>query len=130
MPRRVGVGLRRLSAGPQPSLQPEEEQALGPRAVERRRQYFAAGRAAARDALRELGVVHDVAIGRGASGEPLWPEGIVGAISHAGDFAVAVAGLRADYAGLGVDVEELSHRLNPRIARLICRPDEMEWVDI
>jgi 4'-phosphopantetheinyl transferase EntD len=127
MPFPVGVGLRHRSDGT-PALHSLEEQILGPRAVERRRVYFSMGRAAARDALAELGI-YGVAIGRGASGEPLWPDGIVGAISHAGDLAIAVVGQQSDYAGLGIDIEQLSRGLTARAARLVCTPAEMEWVN-
>ena len=130
--RPAGVGIRYVptdGGGNVPPLEPIEEEALGPRAIERRRMFFALGRAAARDALGELGFAR-VAIGRGPGGEPLWPSGVVGAISHAGDLAIAVVGMRADYVGLGVDVEELSRGPSPRAARLICRPSEMEWADV
>jgi 4'-phosphopantetheinyl transferase EntD len=130
LPRAVGVGIRYVSemgAAP-PPLHPIEEGILGPRAVASRRALFALGRAAAREALAQLGV-HGVGIGRGEAGEPLWPSGVVGAISHSPDLAVAVAGHRAEYAGLGVDVEEPARGPTARAARLICRPSEMAWAD-
>jgi 4'-phosphopantetheinyl transferase EntD len=109
-------------------MYPEEEQALGPRAIERRRVVFALGRSAARDGLRELGF-GKVPIGRGSGGEPLWPHGVVGAISHSRELAVAVVGRSRYYVGLGVDVEELSRAPSARAARLVCRPSELAWVD-
>src|SRR2546423_14163466 len=129
LPWPVGVGIRTVSEGEVPTLWPGEEELLGPKALERRRAYFALGRAAARDALAVLGIA-PVALGRGTAGEPLWPEGIVGAITHAGDTAVALVGRKTDYAGLGVDVEELARGPSARAARLICRPTEMEWADV
>src|SRR5437588_389954 len=135
LPWPVGIGVRHLADIDETStargtggrdarlLYPGEEEVLGPRAVAERRQLFALGRAAARDALGELGFA-PVAIGRGEGGEPLWPAGVVGSISHSRQVAVAVAGLRQDYVGLGVDVEGLSRALQPRAARLICRPSE------
>jgi len=130
LPCPVGVGIRYLAeTGVEPPpLYPLEAEALGPLAAERRRLFFALGRAAAHDALDELGI-RPVPVGRAAGGEPLWPAGIVGAISHSRDLAVAVVGRRTDYAGLGVDIEELARGPSPRAARLICRPREMEWVD-
>ena len=110
-------------------MHPIEEQALGPHAVEGRRAMFALGRAAAREALGALGAVDAVAIPRGSSGEPVWPEGIVGSISHSREVAVAVVARRGDYVGLGVDIEDLGRGPSPRVARLVCRPSEMEWVD-
>jgi 4'-phosphopantetheinyl transferase EntD len=127
MPFPIGVGIRHRADGT-PALHALEEQTLGPRAVERRRVYFSLGRAAARDALAEFGI-YGVAIGRGPSGEPLWPAGIVGAISHAGDLAIAIVGRQDDYAGLGIDVEQLSRGLTARAARLVCTPAEMVWAN-
>ena len=127
MPYPIGVGIRHRTEGMQ-ALLALEEQSLGPKAVERRRLYFSLGRAAARDALAERGI-YGVAIGRGPSGEPLWPAGIVGAISHAGDLAIAIVGEHSHYAGLGIDFEQLSRGLTARAARLICTPAEMDWAD-
>src|SRR5207248_3600876 len=53
----------------------------------------------------------------------------VGAISHAGDLGIAIVGFAAHYAGLGVDVEQLSRGLTARAARLVCTPAEIAWVD-
>jgi 4'-phosphopantetheinyl transferase EntD len=130
LPSPVGVGIRYVSdmgAAP-PPLDPREEGILGPQAVAARRVLFALGRAAARDALLEFGIA-DVGIRRGPGGEPLWPDGLVGAISHAPDVAVAVVGRSFDYAGLGIDVEEPARGPTARAARLVCRPSEMAWVD-
>jgi enterobactin synthetase component D len=127
MPIRVGVGIRRGDEGAAPALLPLEETYLGPNAAARRRFFFALGRAAARDALGEIGVA-PVAIGRGSAGEPVWPEGVVGAISHTGDMAVAIVGWQTDYAGLGVDLEQLSPGLSDKAARLVCTPAELAWV--
>ena len=131
LPHVVGVGIRQLSeAEPCPATPyPLEAEALGRLATERRRAFFALGRTAARDALLELGIPY-AAIGRGPAGEPLWPAGIVGAISHSRDLAVAVVGRQTDYAGLGVDVEELARGPSRRAARLVCGPTEMEWVNV
>src|SRR5207249_3754140 len=89
---------------------------------------FALGRAAARDALVDLGLV-ELGIGRGGGGEPVWPEGIAGAITHSGDLAIAVVGHDTDFAGLGIDVEQQSPGLSARAARLVCTPTESAWVD-
>ncbi len=127
LPWPVGLGIRRGLEGDAPALWPEEEACLGPNAALRRRFFFALGRAAARDALAELGIA-PVALRRGPAGEPVWPGGIVGAISHSGDLAVAIVGRQSDYLGLGLDVEQLSPGLSARAARLVCTPSEMAWV--
>jgi len=111
-----------------PALEGIEAQVLGARTVEQRRVLFALGRAAARDALAEIGLAA-VAIGRGEGGEPLWPAGVVGAISHSQTVATAIVGHATDYAGLGVDVEDTERAPTPRTARLIAVPEEMDWLD-
>ena len=58
----------------------------------------------------------------------MWPPGIVGAISHTGDLAVAIVGRQSDYAGLGIDLERLSPGLSTRAARLVCTASELAWV--
>jgi 4'-phosphopantetheinyl transferase EntD len=127
LPSPVGVGIRYFDdIQGVPLLHPVEASALGPRVVEQRRLSFAVGRLAARDALAELGI-GDVGIARAPSGEPLWPQGVVGAISHSNEVALALVGWRSDYVGLGIDVEELGRGPTPRAARLVCRPAEMEW---
>jgi enterobactin synthetase component D len=129
LPARVGVGIRQSAEGDAVlALLPAEDLILSPRAVERRRRSFALGRAAARDALAELGI-EPVAIGRGSGGEPEWPTGVVGAISHSGDLAVAVVGWQRDYAGLGVDLEQLSPGLSERASRMVCTPTELAWLE-
>jgi 4'-phosphopantetheinyl transferase EntD len=126
LPRPVGVGIRRGADSGRPALFALEESCLGPGAGERRRFFFGLGRAAARDALAEVGIA-PVAIGSGPGGEPLWPTGIVGAISHTGDLAIAIVGRAADYAGLGVDVERLTPGLSARAAKLVCTLSELAW---
>ncbi|SFH84088.1 4'-phosphopantetheinyl transferase family protein [Albimonas pacifica] len=78
------------------------------RAVDRRRSEFLAGRLCAALALRALGAPE--AVGRDGRA-PVWPEGVRGSISHAGDLALAVAARGA--AGLGVDCEA---RFSPDLA--------------
>jgi 4'-phosphopantetheinyl transferase EntD len=74
------------------------------KAVDKRRREFTLGRFCARAAMRRLGVPV-AAVPVGERREPLWPEGIVGSISHSGSHAVAVVARSRDYVSLGVDVE-------------------------
>jgi enterobactin synthetase component D len=74
------------------------------RSVLRRQAEFFHGRMAARRAL--------VALGRGAAsptvggeGQPVWPVGVVGSITHSGPFAAAVALDGAHWRGVGIDIE-------------------------
>ncbi|MGQ0722523.1 MAG: 4'-phosphopantetheinyl transferase family protein [Candidatus Eiseniibacteriota bacterium] len=102
-----------------------EEEALIARAVEKRRSEFRAGRILARRALSRLGVAEVPILAK--ERRPLWPEGIVGSISHAdGCCAVAVA-RRGPILGVGLDVE-VEGAVTERIFARIATPEEREWI--
>jgi 4'-phosphopantetheinyl transferase EntD len=84
-------------------LFPEEEAALG-NAVEKRRREFVTGRACARQALGQLGV-EPVPIASGERGEPLWPAGIVGSITHCRGYRACAVARAGDVASVGIDAE-------------------------
>lgn len=81
----------------------EEARALGC-AVAGRRHEFETGRACARQALARLGMA-PVAIARGAHGEPLWPAGVVGSITHCAGYRACAVARCEDVLALGIDAE-------------------------
>ena len=103
---------------------PDEAAAVA-RAVPSRQAEFAAGRAAARQALRLLGQPA-AAIPAGPNRLPLWPAGISGSISHSA--GIAVAALRRG-APLGLDVEP-DEGLDPDLWPVICSPEELAALPI
>ncbi|HET7770590.1 MAG TPA: 4'-phosphopantetheinyl transferase superfamily protein [Chloroflexota bacterium] len=125
-PGRVGAAVRRVGVGGEVRLFPEEQGVLSERAVARRREDFALGRAAAHEALAALGMAASPIL-RGEKGEPVWPAGIVGAITHTRGVAAAVVGESRDYAGIGVDLEPLEPGLTVRAGRIVCTPEELSW---
>lgn len=77
------------------------------RSVPKRQAEFLAGRICAKAALQAHGFGHhEVAIGR--QREPVWPDGMVGSITHNGTYAAAVACPRADLVGIGIDIESIA----------------------
>ena len=88
-----------------------------------RAREFNSGRDAAREALEHLGA-YDCKILRADDRIPVWPEGIVGSISHSADTAIAVASRDRRIAGIGVDVEQASAPAHHNIARHILTPCE------
>jgi 4'-phosphopantetheinyl transferase EntD len=74
------------------------------RATEKRRREFSAGRAAAATALQKLNAPNAY-IPVGANRNPLWPDGIVGSITHTAGIAIAVVARREQIASLGIDLE-------------------------
>jgi 4'-phosphopantetheinyl transferase EntD len=108
------------------SLLPSEAELLGPRTVSKRMEEFAAGRTCAREALTLLGVPRTPIL-QGKQNEPLWPEGVVGSITHCkGYCAAAVASLNL-FGGIGIDAEP-NERLPPGVLRLIARQREQDWI--
>jgi 4'-phosphopantetheinyl transferase EntD len=80
-----------------------ELQSLGP-AAEKRRREFETGRACARLALGRLGTPV-VAIPRGQRGEPRWPAGVVGSITHCLGYRACAVAWSAAVVALGIDAE-------------------------
>jgi 4'-phosphopantetheinyl transferase EntD len=84
-------------------LFPEERAALG-RPVEKRRREFVTARACARRALAQLGLPPSP-IAAGERGQPLWPAGVVGSITHCDGYRACAVGRAGELAGLGIDAE-------------------------
>jgi 4'-phosphopantetheinyl transferase EntD len=84
-------------------LFPAERAALG-QAVAKRRHEFVTGRACARAALARLGLPPSP-IASGDRGEPLWPAGVVGSLTHCAGFRACALARAADLAGVGIDAE-------------------------
>jgi 4'-phosphopantetheinyl transferase EntD len=96
-----------------------EEEALLEGAVDKRRREFTTGRMCARSALRQLGYPA-CAILRGPRGEPLWPEGVIGSITHCDGYRAAAVGRAGEIVTLGIDAEphaELPEGVCEQIAR-------------
>lgn len=81
-----------------------EEEPLVARSVAKRRNEFVTVRHCARQALAELGVP-PVPILKGDKGEPCWPDGIVGSLTHCDGFRGAVVGRAGDIRSVGIDAE-------------------------
>ncbi|MFF6778813.1 4'-phosphopantetheinyl transferase [Streptomyces sp. NPDC012637] len=81
-----------------------EEAALIAKAVDTRRREFTTARWCARQALAGLGAPA-AALLPGPHGAPVWPEGVLGSITHCAGFRAAVAARSPAVAALGIDAE-------------------------
>lgn len=114
----------RMAAG---ELLPGEERAVA-RAVESRRREFSAGRACARKAMAALGA-QAAPILQGEDRAPIWPEGLVGSITHTESWcAAAVARTEDGIGAIGLDVEP-AEPLDPALLRIICVAEERALLD-
>jgi len=84
-------------------LFPEEEAALG-QAVEKRRREFTTARDCAHKAIAGLGLPL-LPIPSGPRGEPCWPTGVVGSITHCHNYRACAVALATDLITLGIDAE-------------------------
>lgn len=74
------------------------------RAVDKRRREFRTVRHCARRALHQLGLPPAPVL-RGERGEPQWPPGVVGSMTHCAGYRAAVVARSCDFRALGVDAE-------------------------
>ncbi|WP_170318773.1 4'-phosphopantetheinyl transferase superfamily protein [Allorhizocola rhizosphaerae] len=87
---------------PAPLFAQEEEQVA--RAVDKRRREFATGRRCAREALAAHGFAPAPLL-TGERGQPMWPTGMVGSITHCLGYRAAVVARSCDVAAVGIDAE-------------------------
>jgi 4'-phosphopantetheinyl transferase EntD len=107
-------------------LYPIEEQAIE-RAVEKRKIEFALGRTAARKALAQLGIAH-APLAHNADRSVAWPSLAWGSITHADGMCAAIASLRRDHAGIGIDAE-VRGRVRRDLWHHIATKGEIAWFD-
>ena len=90
------------------------------------RLHFDAGRECAASAIRQLtGKPPDHPLPRGPAGEPVWPAGLIGSITHTGDFVSAAAALASAARGIGLDAEQIvSPARAARVAAMVMLPGE------
>lgn len=109
---------------PEPALFPEEEAQIG-RAVEKRRREFATARYCARQAMAKLGVAPAPVLS-GPRGEPRWPQGVAGSITHcAGYRAAALTTAPATLVGIDAEPDE---PLPPDVLPVVSLPREREML--
>jgi 4'-phosphopantetheinyl transferase EntD len=97
------------------------------RAVESRQKQYTAGRILARRAWGEIGV-GPLPLLNDERRVPIWPEGLVGSITHTRGWCAAAVARAADVTGLGVDVEAASP-LEHGLWERVCRPEERAFLD-
>ena len=100
---------------------PEEEPLIA-RSVPKRRNEFVTVRHCARVAMEQLGVPPSPIL-KGEKGEPQWPRGVVGSLTHCEGYRAAVVGRSEVARSVGIDAEP--HGVLPdRVLEAISLPDE------
>ncbi|MCW3033527.1 MAG: 4-phosphopantetheinyl transferase [Solirubrobacterales bacterium] len=114
------------AADPSAGLFPEERSAVEDASDSRRRE-FAGGRACARSALAMLGI-SPVALPVLEDGAPAWPAGVLGSITHKGNYRAAVVAPAAELAALGLDAE-LDDGLAAGVLDSVALPAELDLIE-
>ena len=109
-------------------LHPAEENYFSQLSSVSRKEHYRYGRICAREVLSKLGTLGQPVLRDPQTREPLWPEGISGAITHCGKWAAAAAGKTSDVLGIGIDLEDLERQVDSRISRHVCIPEEQKWL--
>jgi 4'-phosphopantetheinyl transferase EntD len=110
-----------------PSALPLPERSLIERAVEHRRQEFAAGRLLARALLHDAGAQTAVLLSD-SDRVPTWPHAVVGSITHCRSLCAVAVAPRAVSAGIGIDVEP-ARPLDEGLHAMILREAERSRID-
>jgi enterobactin synthetase component D len=92
--------------------------------VLKRQSEFLAGRIMAQKSLQQLDHKNvNIAIGKDRS--PIWPIGIIGAISHSNDLVLCIMASTTDYAYVGCDIEPMiANDTRMNIDNIIINEDE------
>ena len=117
------------SLGPEPEPEPglfPAEAALVRTAGPRRRAEFTAGRACARAALARLGLPATPVLA-GRAGEPRWPAGVTGSITHCAGYRACAVARTTDLAGLGIDAEP-NAGLPAGLIESVAGHAERDWI--
>ncbi|MFJ6608867.1 4'-phosphopantetheinyl transferase [Streptomyces sp. NPDC091289] len=125
LPADVSCADTRAETVPDGNLFPEEE-ALVAKSVAKRRNDFATARACARRAMAGLGLP-PVPVLHGHRGRPLWPEGIVGSLTHCAGYRAAALARAKEVLSLGIDAEPHAP-LPTGVRELVTLPAERERI--
>lgn len=94
-----------------------------------RQKEFLLGRDAASLALRQIGLVDVPHIARGDKAQPIWPQGVVGSITHSNHWAIAAVATTDRACTIGIDLEQLNRKPISQISKRICTASESAWLD-
>jgi 4'-phosphopantetheinyl transferase EntD len=78
-------------------------------------------------ALEQIGI-ENVIIPIGKDREPIWPEGIVGSISHCDSLAGAIVSRKENHISLGLDIEEIG-RVTDDLWPYVFTDREIEYLN-
>lgn len=103
------------------ALYPEEAAAVT-RARQSRIREFATGRFLARRAMAELGVSTGPIL-KAEDRSPVWPDGVIGSLTHAAEVAIAGVSHPRALTGIGIDLEQRDRVCKPLYRKLFTQAE-------
>lgn len=120
-----GVVARFTTIGVNPKSLFSEEKAICEDYEPRRLEEFSKGRYCAHQCLEVLN--KQQAVGKRPDGSPIWPEGIIGSISHSQNLAGAMLSNKRTHASLGMDIEQIG-RITPDLWPVLFGTYELKLI--
>ena len=108
-----------------PGLFPAEQAVLRTAGPQRRAE-FTAGRLCARAALARLGMPAAPVV-PGPAGQPQWPAGVTGSITHCAGYRACAVALTTDLAAIGIDAEP-DQELPAGLIEAVATSPERAWI--
>ncbi len=105
----------------------ENEKKIIRNSNKKRIEDFATGRWCSRKVLNQMGLKIR-AILNGMEGEPIWPKGVIGSISHTKGAYCAASAFQKYYHSIGVDIEERKRKISTGAIEYITNNDEKKWL--
>jgi 4'-phosphopantetheinyl transferase EntD len=105
-----------------------EAELMGLGVCEKRLRRRVAGREVPKAALERLGLTNPPWIGRGERGEPLWPVGVIGSMTHCYPWSIAILIKDVWNFQIGIDLESIPRVEVVDIRQVICRDVEIDWL--
>lgn len=100
------------------------------KATNKRQAEFIAGRYCAQHALNQIIASPVVPARHPDTGQPDWPQGLCGSISHSHGWAAAVVSRQQDWLALGLDIERcIASTRAERLHKAVLRQSELELFD-
>ncbi|MFF4243222.1 4'-phosphopantetheinyl transferase [Streptomyces sp. NPDC001822] len=121
LPSYVACADTHMAEAPPGSLYPEEARLVA-RSVDRRKHEFAAVRVCARRAMAALGLP-PMPVLTGHRGIPLWPDGVIGSMTHCDGYRAAVLGRTSRARAIGIDAEP-NEPLPSDVYEIVSLPSE------
>lgn len=107
----------------------EQESALMNSAVTARKLEFYSGRHYAHQALKQLNLTAQPLL-RGEKGNPLWPPGIKGSITHDMQQVIVAVTNERNITGLGIDLIIKPESVEPQLQQLIASEEDLHTIKL